>query len=187
MCGGNTVKWRNLLLVAFIFVAVASCGQKAEQGETMPDSTAVASEADTLSSEIKAIEKSLNETIARLRYGDKSALYENEFEYFTDEVTYDEYLEKAEIRWASADTIQYLEVKDIDFFDKDSAIVYLTVHFEGPSGKKTYLDDQIVIYYHKGRWIKPTVTTIDLQLDYEAKIRAADSAAAAEAAEEGLD
>ena len=180
------MKVPKALLIILCISLLTSCGSENGSEDVAQDSSAIAGQAGGTSEE-KMIAKKLNETIMRLKYGDKSALYENEFEYFTDEVNFDEYLEKAEIRWAQADTITFLEIKNVELFDRDSAIVDLTVHFEGPTGKKSYLDDRIVVYYHKGRWIKPTVTVLHMQLDYQEKIRVADSAAAAEAAEEESD
>ena len=129
----------------------------------------------------------LNETITRLRYGDKSGLYDNEFEYAQDETTFDKYLGMTQIRIAQADTITSVEVRHVDFYDRDSAFVDVTVHFEGPTGQKSYYRDKIVVYYHRGRWIKPTVSVIDLQVHYDDMIRVADSAAEAEARETGSD
>ena len=174
---------RDVFPVILCIGWLAACDSKKTSDDVVQDSSALVGESGEAADK-KLIERMLKETIARLKYGDKSALYENEFEYFTDEKTYDDYLEKAEIRWAQADTVTLIEVKHIDLFDRDSALVDVTVHFEGPTGKKSYLDDRLYVYYHKGRWIKPTVTVIDLQLNYEEKIRIADSAAAAEAAEQ---
>ena len=180
--GESTMKVRETLLLTFCVGLLVSCSSKTKLADVAQDSTLMAGGVDE-TSEKKCIGEMLNETITRLRYGDKSALYENEFEYFTDEVNFDDYLKKGEISRAQADTVTFLEVKTIDLFDRDSALVDYTVHFEGPTGQKSYLDHKIVVYYHKGRWIKPTVTVLDLQLGYEEKIRVADSAAAAEAAE----
>ncbi len=180
--GESTMKVRETLLIMLCVVLIASCNSKTGSDNVGQDSTLIAGEIDE-ASEKEIIGRMLKETITRLKYGDKLALYENEFEYFTDEVNFDDYLEKGEIKWAQADTITFLEIKNVELFDRDSAIVNLTVHFEGPTGKKSYLDDKVVVYYHRGRWIKPTVTVIDRQLDYEEKIRVADSAAAAEAGE----
>lgn len=188
--GVNTMKAvskasRTILLILISVGAVffGSCGKKSGSGDSGQDAN-VASNANAELSEEKIIEEMLNEVITRLRYGDKSGLYESEFDYFTDETDFDEYLTMGQIRAAQADTINIVEVRDIEFFDRDSAIVEVTVHFEGPTGKKSFFDDKLILYYYKGRWIKPTVTVIDLQMDYEDKIRVADSAAAAEAGEE---
>ncbi len=185
-CGVSTVKAADLiklflpLLILTGVASLGSCGKKSGSGQD----TTVDLSTQTEGSKEHAIEEMLNETIERLRYGDKSGLYENEFDYFTDETNFDDYLKMAQLRYAQADTITFVEVRHVNFLDRDSALVDVTVHFEGPTGKKTFLRDKIIVYWHNGRWIKPTVTVIDLQRDYENKVRVADSAAAAEAEEE---
>lgn len=184
--GVNTMRAASetskILLLMLVSVGVGlfvSCSKKSDSGDTGRDATVGSFPKGELSEEA-AIEETLNEVVTRLRYGDKSGLYDNEFEYATDETTFDDYLTKGEIRYAQADTITFIEVRHVKFFDHDSAAVDVTVHFEGPTGKKSYLRDKIVVYHHKGRWIKPTVSIIDLQADYQEKIRVADSAAVAE-------
>ena len=172
-----------LMLISTGLGFFGSCGKKSDSGDAGQDATVV-SNAKGEPSEEKIIEETINEVLTRLRYGDKSGLYENEFEYSNDETNFDEYLGMGQIRVAQADSIAFIEVRHVKFFDHDSAIVNVTVHFEGPTGKKSYLRDKIVIYYHKGRWIKPTVSVIDHQVNYDNMIRVADSAAAAEAEEQ---
>jgi hypothetical protein len=181
--GESTMKLRETILLVFCVGLLVSCSSKTKLDDVAQDSTLITDKIDEVS-EKKVIDSTLNATIMRLKLGDKSGLYENEFEYFTDEVNFDDYLQKGEIKRAQADTVTLLEIKNIDLFDRDSAVVDYTVHFQVPTGRKSYLDQKGVVYYHKGRWIKPTVTVIDLQLDYAEKIRVADSAAAADAAKE---
>lgn len=179
-------KVSKILLIMLISTGLGffgSCGKKSDSGDAGQDATVVSNAKGELSEE-EIIEDMLNEVLTRLRYGDKSGLYENEFEYSNDETNFDEYLGMGQIRAAQADTITFVEVRHVNFFDHDSAIVDVTVHFEGPTDKKSFHRDKIVVYYHKGRWIKPTVSVIDLQLNYDNMIRVADSAAAAEAEEQ---
>jgi len=181
----STMKAPEALLIMFIFVSFLSflsCGKKNGSGDDGQD----AAVAQGKLSEEKVIEEILNEAITRLRYGDKSGLYENEFEYYTDEVNFDDYLKTAQMHYAQADTIAFVEVRHVEFFDRDSAHVDVTVHFEGPTGQKSFHRDELIVYYHKGRWIKPTISVIDLQKSYEEKIRIADSAATAEAEQTGF-
>jgi hypothetical protein len=178
-------KISKILLLTLMSVGLGffgSCGKKSDSGSAGQDAT-VASNAKGGLSEEEIIEEMMNEVLVRLRYGDKSGLYENEFEYSNDETSFDEYLGMGQIRFAQADTITFVEVRHVKFFDHDSALVDVTVHFEGPTGQKSYYRDKVVVYYHRGRWIKPTVSVIDLQVNYEEMIRVADSAAEAEAEE----
>lgn len=179
-------KVSKILLLMVVIAGVGffcSCGKKSDSSNAGQDAT-VASNAKGELSEEEVIEEMFNEVLTRLRYGDKSGLYENEFEYAQDETSFEEYLGMGQIRFAQADTITFVEVRHVNFFDHDSAIVDVTVHFEGPTGKKSYFRDKVVVYYHRGRWIKPTVSVIDLQVNYDNMIRVADSVAKAEAEKE---
>ena len=179
-------KVSKILLLMLISTGIGffgSCSKKSDSSDAGQDAT-IASNVKGELSEEEIIEEMLNEVLIRLRYGDKSGLYENEFEYAQDETSFEEYLGMGQIRVAQADTITFVEVRHVNFFDHDSAIVDVTVHFEGPTGKKSFFRDKVVVYYHKGRWIKPTVSVIDLQANYDNMIRVADSVAAAEAEEE---
>ncbi len=171
------------LALGTLAAVVVSCDSQEDTSQGTADSTAIIADSGSSADE-RLIAEMINEAMIRLRYKDKSVLYDNEFEYLRDDVTYDEYLKMDQIRWAQADSITYVEVRNVDFFDADSALVDVTVNFEGPTGHKSYHRDRITVYHHQGRWIKPTVSVIDMQLDYEHKIHVADSAAAAEAGED---
>jgi len=110
-------------------------------------------------------------------------LYENEFEYLIDEKPFEEYITFPQIKIAEADTIDYVEVIKYEPREDNSAIVDVIVHFLGPTGVRTDYPDKIRMYKHKGRWIKPTVSNLQLQKNYEELIRQAESDAEEEARE----
>jgi hypothetical protein len=126
-----------------------------------------------------------DEAAARWSYGDKAVLYDLEFEYLQKENTFDEYLAFQQVAYLEADTLASMTVDSIDFFEGDSAYVAATAMFVGPSGDTSYMPDKYRLYFHRGRWIHPTVSTIDMQLEFEERRRVADSAAEAEAELEG--
>lgn len=177
--GVNTMKriFELLLSVFFVIAMTVSCSKQADQStgdKAAGDKPANAALADSLS-------LALNEPWARLRYGDKSGFYENEFDYLTEDTTFDDYLKFPQISYASGDTLESLEVVSVERMG-DSAVVNVTVHFKGPSGKETQLYDQIfTVYWYNNRWIKPTVSKYELEMKYQDLIHKADSAAAAEA------
>lgn len=183
--GVNMVSEAKHLICLLFCLLLFACGSdesKTESGATIavnPDST-TATDQKERNPEYATIEGALNEAIVRLRHGDKSGLYENEFEYLKDDMTFDDYLKTDQMRWAQADTVKYVEVRHIEFCGQDSAIVDVTVHFEGLTGKESFHRDKLIVYYHQGRWIKPTVSVIDQQRYYDEKMRVADSAANAE-------
>lgn len=131
-------------------------------------------EAGSIEAEFEGL---INETIDRMRYGDKAGLYDMEFEYFRDETTFDVYLTRGDIRWANADSLAFIEVMAVSLFAEDSAAVKVLIHFEGFGGKKTAVDEDFKLYHLQGYWHKPTVSVLSAQLDYEGLIRQAEEAA----------
>ena len=128
----------------------------------------------------REIEATLEETATRWRYGDKVILYEQEFECLQVEDTFDEYLEIDQIRGMSSDTVRAFTVKNVRFFDRDSALVSVDVVFVGPAGDTTHFPQEWTMFYHRGRWIRPTLSMPEEQLRFEERRRKADSAAKAE-------
>ncbi|MDH4157158.1 MAG: hypothetical protein OEW00_07785 [candidate division Zixibacteria bacterium] len=153
--------------------AVLDSATEAANAESAPGSV--------LSPEAREIQEALNSAIVRLKYGDKSGLYENEFEYLTDEKNFDEYLEYEPVRYARADSIDFIEVTGYEPREYNSIMVDVIVHFLGPTGVRTDFPDRVRMFRHKDRWIKPTVSKLTHQLEYENILRQADSAAEAEA------
>ncbi len=181
-------KWSPVVFCVVTTAAaafLAACSSETSQDQR--DSTTRISEdyAGTPVEEWRPIEKMLNEGLMRLKYRDKSGLYELEFEYLRDEKTYDEYLTMGEIRWASMDTINHLEVNDVHFYDDDSAWVEATYVFDSPTQGRSETPDEFMVYKHNGRWIKPFVSIIDNQLLYEKTIEDARKAALEEAQGDG--
>lgn len=154
-----------------------NCG-KVDDGkkDTKTDTVTPGSKEDHM----RRIEANLNDALTRLRLGDKSGLWENEFDYLLDKETFDFYLSRRELEYSQADTLMQLDVNDVRLFMPDSAMAFVTIHFEGPTGMKTLLDDSVKVYYHNERWIKPTVSVISQQVSYDSLIHLADSAAAAD-------
>lgn len=120
-----------------------------------------------------AIHAVVDEVLTRLSYGDKSGLWENEFGYLHAQEDFDDYSKRGEVLWANVDGLEYVEIKDILFFGQDSALVETAFHFsatEEAGGQPMPL----MAYYREGRWIRPYITTITLQLEYDALMKQAD-------------
>jgi len=130
--------------------------------------------------DVQQIKDALDETIVRLRYGDKSVLYEQEFAYVKDGLTYDEYLERNEIKRMNVDTVAAFVVKDAAFLPGDSALVDVDVVFVGPLGDTTHFPQTWHMYRYNDRWIRPTLSTREGQDYWDERRRVADSAAEAE-------
>ena len=132
------------------------------------------------------IEANMTDALIRWSYRDKAALYENELEYVQDRWTLEEYLNQTRVKAAnSADSIVGFYVTGGQFFDRDSVIIDDVVIFIGVGGNRIDFVNKDKLYFHRGRWVRPTVSLMREQLEYEALIMRADSAAAAEE-EEGF-
>jgi hypothetical protein len=174
---------KDFRLVLFLVVLTTGgflfgCGSE-EAGETertaVPDEEAqVGEDGSGKSADWLAVEAMVDEVITRLRYQDKSGLYENEFQYLRDEENFDEYLRHGEVTWANANDLDSVEVRDITFFDRDSAWVEAVFHVRTADGKPEKSPQMLYAYYHQGRWIKPYMSDSKRQYDYEERIRQAD-------------
>jgi len=143
-----------------------------------PDQSEAAVKTDSV-----LIQEALQNSVERWRYGDKAALYDMEFEYYQEQVTYDDYLEDQAISRLQADSLEAMEVYSVKLFARDSAYVRARVIFVGPSGKKSQYNEGIPyrMYFHRGRWIFPTLSTSSGQREWEQIKVTADSAARMEA------
>ena len=162
-----------IFLLALTIALFAGCSGEPEAPQTVEQANVEVSGDKTVGKELltlrDTLEYSINVAMERLRLGDKSGLYENEFEYYFEEATYDDYLKLYKIIGAEADSLTHVDVTDVTLYDHDSADISVVVRFEGKSGVPSRLDDRITMYYHKGRWIRPTVSCIAGQVEYEKK------------------
>ncbi len=155
-----------------------SCSSKTDSGSSSDTTSATDTTALT---EDERIELFMNEAMDRLRYKDKTVLYENEFAYYREKFSFDHYLTETRIQKAEADTLVNIDVKSVTYFDRDSAKVYLEVHYKGPTGKETVKKQNgVPIYWHEGKWIKPTLSNFIAQKEYDDIIEKAKSASESE-------
>lgn len=168
------------LLCIIPLVVVCGCSNK-ETSKTEPDTSAVEVTA-TPKKELLTFEDSLEYILSdpwkRARYDDNSGFYDNEFAYLTDEVPLDEYITFGQITFDYGMTVENLKVLEVEKFPGDSALADVEVTFRNNTdGKIQDIKQIITVYYSNGRWIKPTVSIIKMQQEYEEKIRQAIKAA----------
>lgn len=171
------------MFALMIFLLPMACGDQKDEVET----EATDSEMSADSTAQDKIQAMFREAATRWHHGDKAVLYDLEFEYLQEKHTFDEYLTFGQVSYLEADTLVDMVVKGVELFESgDSAHAVVDAIFVGPSGDTSFFADKYRVYYHRGRWIHPTVSVIGKQLEYEDLRRVADSAAAAEAELEGL-
>lgn len=161
----------TILLLALALACFAGCSSDSETPQTVKQTDTAAGGYEAVSGELltlkDTLEYTINTAMERLRLGDKSGLYENEFSYYVENNTFDKYLRERGIFNAQADSLKHVDVVQVIPFGGDSVDVYVVVRFEGKSGVPTRMDDRVTMYYHKGRWIRPTVSNFAGQLEYD--------------------
>lgn len=120
------------------------------------------------------IEANLSEAMERLYHHDNSGLYENEFAYLKDEHNFDSYLTFGQISYRNPMQVSKLVVDSVELYQHDSALAWATIDLQDQTGKNQTLSEQpLIVYYHNGRWIKPTVSVIQNQIPYDEIIQQA--------------
>ena len=174
LSGENTMRVIKYAFLIGLLALVAGCSDS--------DSPSSQSPADDRA----LIQESLSEAITRWRYGDKAGLYDNEFSYLQDRMTFDDYLKTKEMQ-LDADTVDGITAKEFKFYGRDSVDVAVEVSFKGPTGKVSVQRDSYRMYFYRGKWVRPTLSMLATELEYQQMRRAYDSAAEAEAKELGDD
>ncbi|RKX25486.1 MAG: hypothetical protein DRP45_05795 [Candidatus Zixiibacteriota bacterium] len=165
-----------------MILLIWGCSSDDAQTEAVDQDNQVSqAQANERQNDIDEIQEMLTEAITRWRHGDVSVLYDLEFEYFRYETSFDEYVELNQVKYANADTVISITVKDVVFFEQDSADAAVQIMFIGPSWDTTYQHDSYRVYYENDRWIRPYVSHPTLAARFKENRLRADSAAAAEA------
>lgn len=157
-----------------LMAAFSGCGQRESSDQPVV----------TGNSDRDQMQATLNEVVARWHNGDKAVLYDNEFDYVRDRISFDDYLKRAELK-LDADTVKAMNVQSVEMFGQDSAKAKVEVVFEGPTGKISKRIDSYYLYHYRGRWIRPTISGLAAQREWDSLRTAADSAAEAEAKDLG--
>ncbi len=163
--------WLIILFSVLTLVSLNNCSQKTEQEPVAEENL----------TDKEILEKSLSEALVRLSYGDKSGLYYFEFPYLREETNFDKYLAMRQIQWANMDTVVALRINNLTYFGEDSVELAVDYVFKGISGQESTRPDMFKLFKCKGEWIKPTVSTLKKQLEfdeiYDAAIKAAEKEA----------
>jgi len=185
-----------VFLAAGLVLIVAACGSDSDSGASADASVEENNEASEPKErdfsneraqdkeEIRAV---FDELLARVKAQDFAVLYDQEFIYLREKYSYDEYLTFRQMRNFDFASVKELNPVEFEFKGEDTCIVMLEALFYEPKDGQESATNPTRLFYHQGRWIKPTISGFGngpkLQRDWEYKIFQAESAAAAEAAE----
>lgn len=166
------MKGYKILIIAAVLLLVAGC--TGEQQRQKKVALPAATQAKPLDPDEAAIRASLTELFGRIKEGDKTVLYENEFSYFKDTVSLSTYMELRKVKEYKYDTLKGIEVDSTTIMG-DSAWAYVRIIYESSEGEEHPRPYRLNIYRSRGNWIKPYQSKWADEKDYLEQRRIYDS------------
>lgn len=118
----------------------------------------------------KAIRDNTYKLFTRVKVNDKAVIYENEFPYVKEERDVHEYLQGRFVKAYNADTLVALQVDSVQVTG-DSALSYLRLEYVQADSSFHIQDLKLLWRKYEGIWIKPSLSNIDRQLEFEEELR----------------
>jgi len=156
------------LLLLLFFVGCGS-GEQAKKEPVAPK--------EPINTDEMALRATLTESFDRIKEGDKTVMYENEFSYYHLEVSLSQYLELKAVRGYGADSLIGIEIDSVTFTG-DSARAHFRVKYESADGSIKEQPANIKMYRDAGRWVRPYLSKWDKERDYLEQKRIYDSVTA---------
>ncbi|PKK84062.1 MAG: hypothetical protein CVT49_05415 [candidate division Zixibacteria bacterium HGW-Zixibacteria-1] len=164
------MKFYRIIIIFIIILFLSGCSNQ----ETAKKSGNPSTGAEEISDQ-NAIRAMMTEYIDRMKEGDKTVLYENEFLYYQDLISLTEYMEYPRVRDYVYDSLSHVEVDSVHVYG-DSADVWIRLFYESldPNAKgRAY---QSRVFRSRGKWLKPYQSHFDKQLELEEQIKAYEDA-----------
>jgi len=169
--------YRIFIILALMGLFAFSCGENdtAREAETETVGEVEEAPADSIAAAKKEIQEMLTEMVDRVKEGDKTVLYEMEFDYYTDSVSLSEYMEINRVLNYKYDTLGAIRVDTVVVYG-DSAMVGVTVIYESVVGGTTERPYAIKAYKYNGEWLRPYLSNYAKELEYQERVRAYEEA-----------
>jgi len=141
------------LVAAVIFLALAAC-----QNEKAVDPTK------------SLLMEKTQKLFTRIKVRDYAAIWENEFPYLREDSPREEYLQNDYMKWYKPDTLMAIQIDSATTWE-DSAYVHMAL--EWLLSDSSFKTDTIRLRWHYSmeEWIKPTISTLNRQLEFEEELR----------------
>jgi hypothetical protein len=165
----------------FAFAAFAFWGCSGESPKPAKVEVAPKSGESTgvLNPDEAAIRASLTELFERIKEGDKTVLYENEFGNYRDTTTLSEYMELKKVKDYKYDTLKEIEIDSVEIIG-DSAAAYVKIIYKSMAEKDLVRPYKLAVYRDRGKWIKPYQSKWSEEKYYREQKRIYDSVTAGE-------
>jgi PBP1b-binding outer membrane lipoprotein LpoB len=160
--------YKFIMSLAILIVLAGCSGQ--DKGGTAGEKNA----ADSLAAspqDKSAIEAALTEYIDRVKEGDMTVLYENEFSYYRAENSLSQYMENKRVSEYKYDTLSGVVINDIKIRG-DTATLMIKVTYQSVSGESKERPYSITMYRDMGRWIRPYLSQVRLEREYLDEVKA---------------
>ncbi len=153
------MKYYKYLACFFIIAIIAGCGQsqKTESGDK--DEIQI--------SEQDQIRAMLKEYVDRVKEGDKTVLYENEFQYYTDSVSLSMYMEMHYVLEYKYDSLHDITI-DTMLMLGDSAVMIVKVEYLSAAGGTIARPYPMTVYRrpYDSVWVRPYQSKYALEAEY---------------------
>ncbi len=156
----NIMKVKYLFAIAAIIALIASCSQK--EASKPSDGAQYAAGSDK-----EQVKRDITDFFNRMREGDKTVLYENEFPYYKANYSLNDYYSFDQIMVYQYDTMKAMTVDSVTIMG-DTAMAYITVSYELRAGGETTKDYPVRLYRSGDHWIKPSMSNVGQEAQYEA-------------------
>ena len=108
---------------------------------------------------------------SRIKVNDYSVIWENEFAYFREDSPLEEYLNNDYMKWYKPDTLIAIQIDSIVVSGEDSAYAAMKVEWL-QSDSSLKIDTIRLPWIHsQDEWLKPTLSNLQRQLDFEEELR----------------
>lgn len=165
----------RLLTILGLLIMATSCSQQGEK--TTKTAAAPSSTSDSINPAEIPIRNALMEFFGRLKEGDKTVMYENEFTYYQLEYPLGKYYELDRVKNYKYDTLKGIEIDSVKIM-QDSAGVYFRVLYQNLLGEEKQRKYYRIMYYTRDRWILPYQSRIKDELEFRQRKREYDSVTA---------
>ena len=116
------------------------------------------------------IMKKTEDLFTRIKVLDYSVIYEDEFPYFREETSLEDYLRNRYLQWYKADTMRAIQIDSVSLWD-DTAYVHMMM--EWVLADSSLKVDTIRLKWYKigGQWYKPSLSYYERQKEFEEELR----------------
>jgi hypothetical protein len=162
------MRFSAIISITVCLFLLFGCSGKVEKKEAAPNNTS------TMDPQEAALRAAVIESFDRIREGDKTVLYENEFTYLKDTMTLSAYLESKYVKKYNDDSLRNATIDSVEFMG-DSAKAFIHLIYESLDGSEITRDISLRLFLSQGRWIKPYLSKYLEEKDYLEQRRIYDS------------